>query len=294
MGYGKVNPKNTKSKIGNLNKRGSIEVCPAWQHKTSCDWCLRANELRRSDDPDDKELYMKIRSQGKFYMTIFDLNNPSAGRQLFASGISILKGMSEYLPDDGYDNDDDAIDFMSLTAPHAVIITKTGSGLSTEYGVRVSPAPTKYPKSELKKAPINLDKIVELVDTKLYPFWKPQDGKNKILVFPPWSPEADDFFKEFRFHYIPEGFALDDEGGSTAEEEDDIPEFDDEYNEETPFVDDDKEEPNDNVEMPNFDGMSPTDLREFIDQEELEVDKTLKGSKLRKAVISEWVSQNEE
>jgi hypothetical protein len=301
MGYGKTSYAETKKRAEEYGRRKPV-VCQEKVYHKPCSWCKKALKLKQSDDEADQKLYNEIRAKPTFYMTILDMDDKEAGRQVFGSNITILKTLADLMPDEK-DSDDTNVDFTLLDSPHVVVIKKKKvSSKKNEYTVSISPNESKFPSSILKEKPLNLDKIIELLEDEEVKIYKLKDGKNRLLIFPPWSEKAEFFYKEINYHW---GVA-----DMPSDEDDEIPnrkgeaEFDDDDDDDKKKRnkkkdddddafggDDDKEK-----EAPDFEDMSDKELRRFARKHDYEIEDMdeMEGKKLRKAVKTAYEEENGE
>ena len=170
-------------------------VCKKRNYGKPCEHCQKVNKLSQSEDDDDKKIAGKCRAKSTYYMNVVDLLGKKTN-QILGSGVTIWKELIENLPDD----DGDGVDFTDPDDARAILLKKTGKGLSTRYSIIVGTKAMKIPGKYLTGMH-ELHKVLENIDTEGILF-EPKAGKNKFLVLPPWGKEAKgDFFNEVFYHW---------------------------------------------------------------------------------------------
>jgi hypothetical protein len=108
-------------------------------------------ELRLSKDKDDKKKYSDQRPKVRYFLSVIDRDDDEKLKVL-PCGSQILTGILEYVTDE-----DEYGDILDAQEGRDLIITKSGSGMDTEYTV----------KSKVKSTPIfdEEDEITKLIGT---------------------------------------------------------------------------------------------------------------------------------
>jgi hypothetical protein len=311
MGYATTDAAYSRKRADEASAGYKPRVCKERMYKKACKYCKEVLKLRNSDDEADNTLASECRARGTYYMVIVDLNDIEAGRQIYPCNISNWKALCELLPDKD-DPDDVGVDFTNLKKPHAVIMKKKGKGRNTDYTIQIAPTGTKFPAKLMKKSPIDLDNILEILESDEVPTWTPKTGRNKFLIFPPWSKKAKgQFFKEIFYHWGIERLGLgsggeDEEGEEeeyeTEEETVGVDEEEEEYGdgeeeeEEEEGEEEEGEEEEDEDEEPEWSDMTAKELRKLAKTDKLKVKdiEDLKGKDLRKAVRKAWRKKHED
>jgi len=120
-------------------------VCPK-PSGGECPICDHVAKLFATKTIENVQLAKKIRMKPRFYMNVIDRDNESKGPQIFPAGITVFKTVLEYFTDPDYG------DMTDETDGRDVVITKSGTGLDTEYGVRPRVKSSTIPKGAMKKA----------------------------------------------------------------------------------------------------------------------------------------------
>lgn len=310
--YGSTDSGLARKAVKESDKGLKPVVCQARMYGKPCKFCTEALNLRRSDDEEDEKKYADIRAKPTYYMAVYDLEDAAAGRQIYGCNITNWKFMCDILPDDR-DDADAGVDFTNIKSPHPIIITRKGSGRNTKYTLHVSPKPYRFPPQLVAKPPLDLDNILEILESDDVEIWSPKTGKkSKILVFPPWNSNGL-FFKEVYYHWGTEQLANSEDGNSefdgdaswkedfeTGPPDEYSGEFDDDFEggtEKPPDLDAEKTsgvEEQSFVEGPvDFLSMTPKNLRDFAEEQELDIPEfdKLRGRELRQAVKKAWNDQ---
>jgi len=200
-----------------------------------CKTCTKVQALYNTEDDADKKIAGKTRAKSTFYMNIIDLDDRDEGVQVYGCGIENWKTMVDFLPEDG--DDGDGVDFTDPDDARAVIIKRRGKGLGTNYTLKLGTKPIKIKKEWLASLP-QLHDIVDLIEDEEVTLWKPSEGRNRIIVLPPWGKEADgDFYFEVLYHWNMEllGLVGEDEDEDEDPDDDGVEDPDDEDDDDVPY-----------------------------------------------------------
>lgn len=141
-------------------------VCPVFtigdeDEDVHCPICEFVNALYNAGDKDSKELAGKLRFRKQFWMNVIDRENEDKGPQIYTPGVTIFKMLAGLVTDPDYGEIYDQDDGLDIT------ITRTGTGLETEYELRAkrkdSPLGTSDQIDEWLEKAIDLS-VVELTD----------------------------------------------------------------------------------------------------------------------------------
>lgn len=93
-----------------------------------CPICTALEEVRRSRDKGDKQIWSEQRPKARFFMNAIDRTDNSP--KILACGISVMKQILGFVTDEEYG------DILDVQEGTDLIITRTGEGLDTEYDVK--------------------------------------------------------------------------------------------------------------------------------------------------------------
>jgi len=199
MPYYKTNAEKAykaKAKSGKVAK----EVCEKRWFGKPCKYCAQVAKLNNGDE-DDKNIASKTRSKGTYYMNVIPLIKGGSKIsekvvKVYPSGINNWRDMIALLPD----SDGDGVDFTDPDKMRPIILERKGKGRNTTYSLKLAENAIKLPPKFLEKMH-KLNKLLDFIDED-DKFFLPEEGKNKFLVLPPWSEEADgEFWFEGFFHW---------------------------------------------------------------------------------------------
>lgn len=122
-----------------------------------CPVCAEAEKLKKSKNKEDQKLASDLYRRERHYLNIIDRNSEDkAGEpQIYGCGKTVLKQIIDIILDPDWGN---------ITDPETgrdITITKTGTGMKTEYSVIGKPKESKLDKSDDKIAGI-LDKMTDV------------------------------------------------------------------------------------------------------------------------------------
>ena len=135
----------------NVGQNNEMVICPAntpdRKGKTgSCPICDLVDELMNSGNSSDIKSAKQLKAKARFWMNIIDCSDRAKGPQVFSAGIMIFKEVLEYF------NDPDYGDISDIEEGRDITVTKSGTGIDTEYSVRPRPKISPLKKEILKKA----------------------------------------------------------------------------------------------------------------------------------------------
>ncbi len=290
MGYGTTNTKSTKRDFKNSGRAKPV-YCDARNDGKPCKWCVIVSKLYESKDEEDRDRAGAARAKQNYFMAVWHLKEKKL--YAFQSNITIWRDLMQLLPDPD-DDDDENVDFTNIKKPYPVVIKRVGSGRNTTYTTSISPKQSRFPKKYLKKPPINLDKILQLIeDGEVDILDLPPDKTTRILVFPPWSAKVDVPYKEIFFHWGTAGLVGTGEDDESYDDDDDWDD-DDESTDDDDYEDDDDEDEDDDdyAFVPDFADMDRKALIAQIKKDKLKITKTKKADvklgRLRRLVEKKW------
>jgi hypothetical protein len=113
----------------NIGEENETLICPKRFKGMRCYICDVVKDLRSKTGEEFKALADKLRPRNRIFYNIVDLENPTAGVQVFGSGKGIFEDLIYY------DLDDDWGDITSPTRGYDIVIDRRGTGLQSKYQV---------------------------------------------------------------------------------------------------------------------------------------------------------------
>jgi hypothetical protein len=184
----------------------------------TCPVCELVKSLFESGTKSDLKLAKAMKPKARFWMNILDVGDKGSSPQVFGAGIQIFKEVLSFFTDPDYGDLTDLVEGRDIT------LTRSGSGIETEYSVRPRPKPSKI-KAKLAKKALDLSKWEHITPP----------GEDEIIELLGVSEEDED-----------DEDVDDTEDDDTEDEDDDDTEDDDEdEDDEDDDSDDDEDEDDD-------------------------------------------------
>lgn len=101
-----------------------------------CPICELVSKLYKTGDPDDKEMAQDLASTKRFFLNALDLDDPAAGVQILAVGVTVFKQVLSWITHPDYG------DITDPEAGYNLILTKKGKNRDTEYTTTPRKNPT--------------------------------------------------------------------------------------------------------------------------------------------------------
>lgn len=118
-----------------------------------CYICEVIQELSESSSPADQKRAQDLMATTRMLYNIVDMDNQSAGIQLYASGEKILQELLSHYVDTEWGN------FTHYRKGYDVIIHREGTGLSTKYTLRLKRNPSPIADKRWLKELVDLDTV---------------------------------------------------------------------------------------------------------------------------------------
>lgn len=106
--------------------------------RKNCFLCEESDRLQRSKDEEDVAEGKELRPTRKFLITVVDLDKPQDGFQVWSPGVKAFQEVNYYFSDPEWG------DVSDLESGFDFIVTRKGSGMNTQYSVKVARKPSDF------------------------------------------------------------------------------------------------------------------------------------------------------
>lgn len=112
------------------NDRAVVFACPTAMAKKRCPACEKADRLRQSGNPVDRDAAYELSAKMRIYANVIDRNEPESGPKILAFGKTIYERLMTLRKDE-----DAGGNYTDPVNGFDIIITRKGTGMDTSYEV---------------------------------------------------------------------------------------------------------------------------------------------------------------
>ena len=117
----------------NVGGKGVVTCRKTFGYNERCPICEYVNNLRESANPEDQNLYQKMRAKKRIYINVLDRDKGEDKPKVLGIGQSIFKALLGVFCDPDYG------DITDPDKGRDVMITRSGQGINTTYSLLVKP-----------------------------------------------------------------------------------------------------------------------------------------------------------